>query len=145
MCELSNKEFENLWWKFSTAKTRFFPKAFEKEDVIEIFDNHQGGGKFPLPRKTQIFIVKFPWDEKNEHGRGFSRPNLNNMRMFHLRFPICQTLSDKLSWDYLLEAQDDRNEPVKFFDRLPTALTEKELYMWSDFYTSDTINKMKGL
>lgn len=26
------------------------------------------------------------------HGTGFSRPNLNNMRMFYLRFPICQTL-----------------------------------------------------
>jgi len=34
------------------------------------------------------------------HGRGFSRPNLNNMRQFYLFFPICQTLSDKLSWSH---------------------------------------------
>ena len=37
------------------------------------------------------------------HGRGFSRPNLNNMRMFYLQFPICQTLSDKLSWSHYCE------------------------------------------
>ena len=29
-------------------------------------------------------------------GRGYSRPNLNNMRKFYLMYPICQT-SDKLT------------------------------------------------
>ena len=37
------------------------------------------------------------------HGRGFSRPNLNNMRLFYLFFPICQTLSNKLSWSHYCE------------------------------------------
>lgn len=44
------------------------------------------------------------------HGKGFSRPNLNNMRMFYLRYPICQKLSDKLSWSHyveLLKVEDD--------------------------------------
>ena len=44
------------------------------------------------------------------HGRGFSRPNLNNMRLFYLRYPICQTLSDKLSWSHyceLIKISDD--------------------------------------
>jgi predicted nuclease of restriction endonuclease-like (RecB) superfamily len=36
-------------------------------------------------------------------GRGFSRPNLSNMRLFYIRFPICQTLSDKLSWSHYVE------------------------------------------
>ena len=27
-------------------------------------------------------------------GKGYSRPNLNNMRKFYLLYPICQTLSD---------------------------------------------------
>ena len=31
-------------------------------------------------------------------GRGYSRPNLNNMRKFYLMFPICQT-SDKYGMD----------------------------------------------
>ena len=36
-------------------------------------------------------------------GRGFSRPNLNNMRKFYLTYPICQTVSDKLSWSHICE------------------------------------------
>lgn len=36
-------------------------------------------------------------------GKGYSRPNLNNMRKFYLLYPICQTLSDKLSWSHICE------------------------------------------
>ena len=32
-----------------------------------------------------------------EYGKGFSRANLQNMRSFYLLYPICQTLSGKLS------------------------------------------------
>lgn len=31
-------------------------------------------------------------------GKGYSHSNLNNMRKFYLLYPICQTVSDKLSW-----------------------------------------------
>ena len=46
------------------------------------------------------------------NGKGFSRPNLNNMRMLYLSYPICQTLSDKLSWSHYIELIkiDDVNE-----------------------------------
>ena len=37
------------------------------------------------------------------HGQGFSRSNLNYMRLFYLRFPICETLSHKLSWSHYFE------------------------------------------
>jgi hypothetical protein len=37
------------------------------------------------------------------HGRGFSRSNLNYIRLFYIRFPICQTLSNKLSWSHYCE------------------------------------------
>ena len=45
-------------------------------------------------------------------GRGYSRPNLNNMRKFYLMFPKCQTsdksipnfqTSDKLTWSHICE------------------------------------------
>ena len=36
-------------------------------------------------------------------GKGYSRPNLNNMRKFYLLYPICQTWSDKLSWSHICE------------------------------------------
>ncbi|MCM1251887.1 MAG: PDDEXK nuclease domain-containing protein [Clostridium sp.] len=45
-----------------------------------------------------------------EFGKGFSRSNLQNMRAFFLAYPICQTLSGKLSWSHyceLLTISDD--------------------------------------
>ena len=45
-----------------------------------------------------------------EYGNGFSRSNLQNMRNFYLLYPICQTLSGKLSWSHyceLLSTSDD--------------------------------------
>ena len=36
-------------------------------------------------------------------GRGYSRPNLNNMRKFYLAYPICQNVSDKLNWSQICE------------------------------------------
>ena len=36
-------------------------------------------------------------------GKGYSRPNLNNMRKFYLKYPHCQTVSDKLSWSHFCE------------------------------------------
>jgi len=45
-----------------------------------------------------------------ELGKGFSRSNLQNMRLLFLKYPICQTVSGKLSWSHyceLLSIQDD--------------------------------------
>lgn len=36
-------------------------------------------------------------------GKGFSRNNLSQMRMLYVRYPICQTMSDKLSWSHYVE------------------------------------------
>lgn len=36
-------------------------------------------------------------------GKGYSRPNLNNMRKFYLKYPNCQMVSDKLSWSHICE------------------------------------------
>lgn len=36
-------------------------------------------------------------------GRGYSRPNLNNMRKFYMLYPICQTVSNKLTWSHICE------------------------------------------
>ena len=37
------------------------------------------------------------------HGRGFSRSNLNYMRLFYLCYPICEKVSHKLSWSHYCE------------------------------------------
>ncbi len=35
-------------------------------------------------------------------GKGFSKSNLFNMRLFYTRFPIFQTVSGKLSWSHII-------------------------------------------
>lgn len=52
-------------------------------------------------------------------GKGYSRPNLNNMRKFYLLYPICQTLSDKLSWSHICEL-------ITIEDDLERSFYEKE-------------------
>lgn len=45
-----------------------------------------------------------------EFGKGFSRPNLHWMRELYIKYPKCQTLSNKLSWSHyceLLSISDD--------------------------------------
>src|SRR5215469_2030902 len=49
------------------------------------------------------------------HGRGFSRSNLNYMRLFYLCFPICETLSHKLSWSHFCELVKIENELERSF------------------------------
>ena len=39
----------------------------------------------------------------NELGKGFSRSNLQNMRLLYLTYEKCQTLSGKLSWSHYCE------------------------------------------
>lgn len=46
-----------------------------------------------------------------EYGKGFSRSNLQWMRLLYIKYPICQTLSSKLSWSHyceLLSISDDQ-------------------------------------
>ena len=51
-------------------------------------------------------------------GKGFSRSNLQNMRLFYLNYPKNQTLSGKLSWSHyciLLEVSD--NQARLFYEK----------------------------
>lgn len=52
-------------------------------------------------------------------GRGYSRPNLNNMRKFYLAYPICQNVSDKLNWSQICEL-------ITISDPLERSFYEKE-------------------
>jgi predicted nuclease of restriction endonuclease-like (RecB) superfamily len=65
------------------------------------------------------------------HGRGFSRPNLNNMRMFYLYFPICQTLSNKLSWSHYCEI-------IKISDEL-----ERSFYLQQNIRDNWSVRELK--
>ncbi len=41
--------------------------------------------------------------ERAEYGKGFSRSNLQNMRLFYLNYQKCQTMTGKLSWSHYCE------------------------------------------
>ncbi|MCL2304068.1 MAG: PDDEXK nuclease domain-containing protein [Planctomycetaceae bacterium] len=66
-----------------------------------IVEFEQGGEK--KAKYGSKLLANLARDLTQRHGRGFSRPNLNNMRKFYLCFPICQTLSSKLSWSHYCE------------------------------------------
>lgn len=51
--------------------------------------------------KKQLLILSKTLTKK--FGKGFSRANLQNMRLLYLKYPICQTLSSKLSWSHYCE------------------------------------------
>ncbi|MDR3000891.1 MAG: PDDEXK nuclease domain-containing protein [Fibromonadaceae bacterium] len=48
-------------------------------------------------------------------GKGFSKSNLFNMRLFYTRFPIFQTVSGKLSWSHVIEIANIDNKLERDF------------------------------
>jgi len=42
-------------------------------------------------------------DLGKQYGKGFSRTNLQYMRLLYVKYPKCQTLSGKLSWSHYIE------------------------------------------
>ena len=48
-------------------------------------------------------------------GKGFSKSNLFNMRLFYMRFPIFQTVSGKLSWSHIIEIVNIDNQLERDF------------------------------
>ncbi len=58
----------------------------------------------------KALLVNLSKDLSLQYGRGFSRSNLNYMRLLYRKYPICETLSHKLSWSHyyeLLKVDDD--------------------------------------
>ncbi len=57
-----------------------------------------------------LLLKRLAKDLKARYGKGFSRSNLQYMRLLYLKYPKCQTLSGKLSWSHyteLLSISDD--------------------------------------
>lgn len=50
-----------------------------------------------------------------EFGKGFSRSNLQNMRLLYLNYPKCQTVSGKLSWSHYCELLSISDENKRSF------------------------------
>lgn len=60
-------------------------------------------------------IIELSKKLTREYGKGFSRSNLQNMRNFYLTYPICQTVSSKLSWSHYCELLSISDEQKRNF------------------------------
>jgi hypothetical protein len=58
------------------------------------------GGSFKA-QYGKALLENLASDFTRMHGKGFSRSNLNYMRLFYQRFPICETVSHKLNWSHI--------------------------------------------
>jgi hypothetical protein len=65
-------------------------------------------------------------DLTKRYGKGFSRSNLNFIRMLYVKYPNCETLSHKLSWSHYFEL-------LKIDDDLERSFYEKQCIheIWS--------------
>lgn len=77
------------------------------------------GGSFKA-KYGEALLTNLSKDLKLRFGRGYSRPNLNNMRKFYKYYPICQNISDKLSWSHFCEL-------IKLDDELERSFYEKQI------------------
>lgn len=69
-------------------------------------------------------------------GKGFSRSNLQFMRKFYINYPICQTVSGKLSWSHYIELLSIENKSkCSFYEK------EAENSKWSVRILKDQISK----
>ena len=69
----------------------------------------------PRAKYGTSLLENLSQDLSFRHGRGFSRSNLNYMRLFYLFFPICETLSHKLSWSHYCELVKITDEMERSF------------------------------
>jgi len=56
-----------------------------------------------VSRYGKALLVNLSKDLSLRYGRGVSRSNLQYMRLLYQYYPICQTLSGKLSWSHYVE------------------------------------------
>lgn len=66
-----------------------------------IVEFEQGGNT--KARYGEQLITNLAKDLTRLRGKGFSRSNLFNMRLFYVRFPKIQTVSGQLTWSHYLE------------------------------------------
>jgi len=78
-------------------------------DIGKYIIEFEQGGKLKA-EYGKALLANLSKDLLQRYGGGFSRSNLNYMRLLYRKYPICETLSHKLSWSHyyeLLKVEDD--------------------------------------
>lgn len=60
-------------------------------------------------------VVLLSRDLMSVHGRGFSRSNLNYMKLLYAKYPKSETLSRKLGWSHYFELLKLKNDAERSF------------------------------
>ncbi|MCL2688618.1 MAG: PDDEXK nuclease domain-containing protein [Chitinispirillia bacterium] len=117
------KHYQNLLEKISKRYVHGQAQAIRavNESIVStnwdigryIVEFEQGGN--PRAKYGTSLLENLSKDLSLRHGRGFSRSNLNYMRRFYLFFPICETLSHKLSWSHYCELVKIEDELERSF------------------------------
>ncbi len=95
-----NQLLEKIGETFSTAKSNAI-NAINNELVKAHWQigkhivEFEQKGEYKAEYGTQL-LENLSADLKIRHGKGFSRSNINYMRLFYIKYPICETVSHKL-------------------------------------------------
>ncbi len=108
---IKNKEYnelvENIGSVYNKAKNKIISTI--NVEMLDAYWNigknivefeQKGKLKAEYGKKLLINLYK---DLSAKYGKGFSRSNLQYMRLFYLHYPIRQTVSGKLSWSHYVE------------------------------------------
>jgi len=141
---IANSNYQNLVTQISETYAHGYTKAVAAVNSNMVETNwkigqyiveFEQGGSFKA-KYGKALLENLASDLTRLHGKGFSRSNLNYMRLFYQRFPICEELPHKLSWTHFCEL-------VKIDDPLERSFYEKQTIVenWS---TTDLIRQKKS-
>lgn len=118
MKKISKTQYKRLIQDIGTLLTEGRKQAFRAVDNIlvqtywqigrRIVEHEQAGSE--KAEYGSRLLADLAKDLKQHYGKGFSRSNLQYMRLLYLKYPKCQTVSGKLSWSHyaeLLSVSDD--------------------------------------
>lgn len=80
-----NTELVQTYWEIGKYIVEFEQNGAKKAEY----------GKGLLEQLSRDLSIKY--------GKGFSRSNLGRFRQFYSAYPICSTVSHKLSWSHIVE------------------------------------------
>lgn len=105
---------EKIGNKYETAKSNVV-KAVNTEMLYAYWEigkyiiEFEQNGKLKADYGSHL-LENLSKDLSARYGKGFSRSNINYMRLLYNKYPICEKLSHKLSWSHyyeLLKVEDD--------------------------------------
>ena len=125
--EIANDNYQNLVSLISETYSNGYSRAVAavNSNMVETYwkigqyiIEFEQGGRFKA-KYGKALLENLANDLTRLHGKGFSRSNLNYMRLFYQHFPICETVSHKLNWSHICEL-------VKINDPLERSFYEKQ-------------------